>query len=215
MGVMVGYRDNRYKVVLLGDSGVGKSSLLLQFTESYYRPLTSTIGIDYKKSTMIIENQAITLEIWDTGGQERYRSLTRNHFKNAQGVVLMYSVDNTQSYLSLSQWQADIERYCPPQTRVLIIGNKCDLPTRTVPVEQGLMISSRLGAPFMESSAKENINVRTTFRLLAKMMMDERKATIQDGKMEKLLEEKLIRLEKCDCCQRSVDSAYKTCCDMA
>ena len=73
----------------------------------------------------------------------------------------MYSVDNEQSYQSVSQWQADIERYCPPQTRVLIIGNKCDLPTRTIPVEQGLLVSSRLGAPFMESSAKQNINVKT------------------------------------------------------
>lgn len=118
----------------------------------------------------------------------------------------MYSVDNEASYQSVIQWQADIERYCPPHTRVLIIGNKCDLPTRAVPVEQGLLLSSRLGAPFMESSAKENINVRSvslkrfclvyfrsrmlyfqTFRLLAKMMLDERKASLQSQKMEEVL----------------------------
>lgn len=77
----------------------------------------------------------------------------------------MYSVDNEQSYHSVSSWQADIERYCPPQTRVLIIGNKCDLPNRKIPVERGLLISSRLGAPFLESSAKMDINVKTVSNL--------------------------------------------------
>eukprot|EP00116_Pleurobrachia_bachei_P012807 sb/3473069/ len=148
----------RFKVILLGDSGVGKSSLLVQFTESKFASnLSTTIGIDYKKTRLIIENQPVVLDIWDTAGQERYRTLTRNHFRNAQ-------------------------------------------------------ISSRLNAPFMESSAKENINVRSTFRLLAKMMLDERKLNLQNDKMEKLIADKLVRLEKCDCCQRSIENSYKTCC---
>jgi len=209
-------QENRFKVVLLGDSNVGKSTMLLQFTENQSSPSPSTtIGIDYKKSTMVIENQTIVLDIWDTAGQERYRALTRNHFRNAQGVVLMYSVNNEQSYRSITNWQTDIERYCPPQTRVLIIGNKCDLPTRAIPVEQGLLVSSRLGAPFMETSAKENVNVKTTFHLLAKMMLDERKASVQSRNMEQLLKEKLIRLDKCDCCQRAVENTFSRCCNIS
>ena len=130
----------------------------------------------------------------------------------------MYSVDNPQSYHNVSHWQSQINKLCPPEVRVLIIGNKCDLADRSVPVENGLKISGALGLPFMESSARDNLNVRTTFHLLARMMVDERKANLKKDKMDTFMDiRNTIKIEPVDftnttdCCQKSIQTTCSNC----
>jgi len=128
----------------------------------------------------------------------------------------MYSVDNPQSYHNVSHWQSQITKLCPPDVRVLIIGNKCDLADRSVPVENGLKISGALGLPFMESSARNNLNVRTTFHLLARMMVDERKANLKKDKMDTFMDiRNTIKIDPrdctTDCCQRSIQNTCSNC----
>jgi len=163
--------DFLFKLLLIGDSGVGKSCLLLRFADNTYQEsYISTIGVDFKIRTVEIDNKAIKLQIWDTAGQERFRTITSSYYRGAHGIIVVYDVTNEESFDNVRQWLQEIERYANESVNKLLVGNKSDLESdRQVKFEQAEKFAQSVGVPFLETSAKEEEgNVETAFLLMAR-----------------------------------------------
>eukprot|EP01121_Diplochlamys_sp_Union-15-3_P013496 TRINITY_DN4191_c0_g3_i1.p1 TRINITY_DN4191_c0_g3~~TRINITY_DN4191_c0_g3_i1.p1 ORF type:complete len:203 (+),score=33.73 TRINITY_DN4191_c0_g3_i1:621-1229(+) len=164
-----------FKLLLIGDSGVGKSSLLLRFADNTFtETFISTIGVDYKIRTMSIDNKSIKLQIWDTAGQERFRTITSSYYRGAQGIIVVYDVTNQETFNNVQKWLSEIERYAGESVQKLLIGNKCDLVNeRKVPFEQAKEFANSLSLQCLETSAKKATNVDEAFIAMAKAVMDQ------------------------------------------
>jgi small GTP-binding protein len=153
---------------------VGKSSLLIQYLDGIFdTELISTIGVDFRVTSIDIDDSRVKLQIWDTAGQERFRAMTRSYFNGAHGVAILYDVTSPKSFDHVDEWHnqlsaavGDREGVC-----VILIANKTDLVDRQVSSEAGEEKAKSLGISYMETSAKENANVREMFDLMAKEMV--------------------------------------------
>lgn len=166
--------DHLFKILMVGDSGVGKSSLLLRFTDdTFSENFISTIGVDFKIRTVNHEGRVIKMQIWDTAGQERFRTITSSYYRGAHGVILVYDVTDQVSFNNARQWLTEIERYACGHVVKLLVGNKCDLTTKRV-VDQltGKEFADQFNLPFLEASAKDGSNVETAFRTLVKEIFE-------------------------------------------
>ncbi|XP_047315005.1 ras-related protein RIC1 [Impatiens glandulifera] len=157
--------DYLFKLLLIGDSGVGKSCLLLRFADdSYLDSYISTIGVDFKIRTVEHEGKSIKLQIWDTAGQERFRTITSSYYRGAHGIIVVYDVTEQESFNNVKQWLSEIDRYANENVNKLLVGNKCDLEeNREVSYDAGKAFADELGIPFMETSAKDSTNVEQAF----------------------------------------------------
>lgn len=157
--------DCLYKILLIGDSGVGKSCLLLRFTDdTYTEAYISTIGVDFKLRTVEYNGKQIKLQIWDTAGQERFRTITSSYYRGAHGVIIVYDITDQLSFNNLKNWIQEIEQYSSENFSKMIVGNKCDLNTRrVVETEAARQFVTSRGAAFMETSAKNSTNVEQAF----------------------------------------------------
>ena len=166
--------DHIFKVLLLGNSDVGKSSLLLRFVDSVWNDaFVPTIGVDFKVKTLDIKNQKVKMQIWDTAGQERFRTVVSTYFRGAHGILLLYDVTNKDSFKNLESWLIEIEKNAKEKVLKILIGNKCDLTEdREISEEEGKAFALRNGMEFMETSAKMNTNVSEAFETLAKLMIE-------------------------------------------
>lgn len=172
---MSGRRDYDYlfKLVLIGDTGVGKSCLLLRFaddafTESYI----STIGVDFRFRTVKIENKTFKLQIWDTAGQERFRTITSAYYRGADGIIMVYDVTDRESFEHIQDWLNEVNRYATEGTCKLLIGNKSDKEDqRKVTTEEGEIYAQELQMPFLETSAKSASNVEAAFLAMAQQLI--------------------------------------------
>ena len=162
--------ENLIKLLLIGDSGVGKSCLLLRFSEDSFTPtFISTIGIDFKIRTVEIDGKRIKLQIWDTAGQERFRTITTAYYRGAMGILLVYDVTDERSFLSIRNWIANIDQFASEGVNRILIGNKCDMTTRRViEYSAGKMLADEYGIRFLETSAKNSTNVDEAFISLAR-----------------------------------------------
>eukprot|EP01083_Nonionella_stella_P159816 521820_1 len=129
--------DHLFKLLMIGDAGVGKSSMLLRFTDdSFDEHIQSTIGVDFKVKHLDVASKRIKLTIWDTAGQERFRTLTSSYYRGAQGVVMVYDVTRRDSFENLEQWLKEVKLYSPNNGEgviKLLVGNKVDCRTRLCP----------------------------------------------------------------------------------
>ena len=117
-----------FKILLVGNSNVGKSSLFLRFVDEIWKEnFVPTIGVDFKIKSIKIDNKTIKLQIWDTAGQERFKSILSSYYKGANGILLLYDITNINSFKSLSNWLIDIEKNSSKNVKKILIGNKCDL----------------------------------------------------------------------------------------
>ena len=166
--------DFIFKVLLLGNSDVGKSSLLLRFVDSVWNDgFVPTIGVDFKVKTLEINNKKVKMQIWDTAGQERFRTVVSTYFKGAHGILLIYDVTNKDSFKNLENWLIEIEKNSSDKVLKILLGNKCDLnDDREIQSEEGKAFAVRNGMEFMETSAKMNTNVSEAFETLAKIMIE-------------------------------------------
>ena len=166
--------DFIFKVLLLGNSDVGKSSLLLRFVDSVWNEgFVPTIGVDFKVKTLEINNKKVKMQIWDTAGQERFRTVVSTYFKGAHGILLIYDVTNKDSFKNLENWLIEIEKNSSDKVLKILLGNKCDLSDdREIQSEEGKAFAVRNGMEFMETSAKMNTNVSEAFETLAKIMIE-------------------------------------------
>ncbi|KAF3836746.1 hypothetical protein F7725_004210 [Dissostichus mawsoni] len=168
--VVDGYlNDYLFKLLLIGDSGVGKSCLLLRFADdTYTESYISTIGVDFKIRTIELDGKTIKLQIWDTAGQERFRTITSSYYRGAHGIIVVYDVTDQESYNNVKQWLQEIDRYASENVNKLLVGNKCDLTTKkVVDYTTAKEFADSLAIPFLETSAKNATNVEQAFMTMA------------------------------------------------
>jgi len=161
--------DFFFKILLIGDSGVGKSCLLLRFADdSWTETHISTIGVDFKIKTLEIEGKTVKLQIWDTAGQERFRTITSSYYRGAQGIILVYDCTDRESFNNVKQWMGEIDRYACENVNKLLVGNKCDLvDQKTVDTPTAKEFADSFNIPFIETSAKTAHNVEKCFVQMA------------------------------------------------
>jgi len=161
--------DYLFKLLLIGDSGVGKSCLLLRFADdTYTESYISTIGVDFKIRTIELNGKTIKLQIWDTAGQERFRTITSSYYRGAHGIIVVYDITDQVSFNNVKQWLQEIDRYACENVNKLLVGNKCDLANkRAVDTKVAKEFADSLGIPFLETSAKNATNVEQAFLTMA------------------------------------------------
>jgi len=161
--------DYLFKLLLIGDSGVGKSCLLLRFADdTYTESYISTIGVDFKIRTIQLEGKVIKLQIWDTAGQERFRTITSSYYRGAHGIIVVYDVTDQVSFNNVKQWMQEIQRYACDSVCRLLVGNKSDLiEKKMVDTNTAKDYAESMGVPFLETSAKNATNVEQAFMTMA------------------------------------------------
>jgi small GTP-binding protein len=163
------------KLVIIGDSGVGKSNYLYRFVEGEFCPIReSTVGFDYKSKVCILPNskKSVKFQVWDTAGQEQYMSINKNLFQRVQGIILMYDISTLSSFEHLDQWMELIQQYANNMPLILI-GNKVDLESkRKVEKEKGENFAKTYDIKFFESSGKTGINVNESFFCIGEDMLE-------------------------------------------
>lgn len=167
--------DYVFKLLLIGDSGVGKSSLLLRFTSDSFDDLSPTIGVDFKLKLMTIGGKRLKLTIWDTAGQERFRTLTSSYYRGAQGIIFVYDVTRRETFTNLSEiWAKEVDLYSTNQDCIkMLVGNKVDRENeRVVTKQEGIALARQLGCLFLECSAKTHVNVENCFEELVLKILD-------------------------------------------
>mmetsp|Transcript_56849 Transcript_56849/g.144116 ORF Transcript_56849/g.144116 Transcript_56849/m.144116 type:complete len:218 (-) Transcript_56849:113-766(-) len=168
-GKMMQY-DHLVKLLLIGDSGVGKSSLLVRFADDKFTPqMSQTIGMDFKVKMLELGGKRVKLQIWDTAGQERFHTITQQYYRNAMGIILVYDVMDEASFSNIRRWAAQISTHGVEGTDKLLVGSKadCDPQQRKVDATRGQALADEYGIPFLETSARSGQNVKEAFTLLA------------------------------------------------
>ncbi|GAA5959698.1 hypothetical protein JCM8115_001301 [Rhodotorula mucilaginosa] len=166
--------DLLFKLLLIGDSGVGKSCLLLRFADdTYTESYISTIGVDFKIRTIELEGKTVKLQIWDTAGQERFRTITSSYYRGAHGIIVVYDVTDQDTFSNVKQWLQEIDRYACEGVNKLLVGNKSDLTTKKV-VDYAVAkeFADQIGVSLLETSAKNATNVEQAFLTMAKQIKD-------------------------------------------
>lgn len=168
--------DHLFKLLIIGDSGVGKSSLLLRFADNTFSgSYITTIGVDFKIRTLEIDGEKVKLQIWDTAGQERFRTITSTYYRGTHGVIVVYDVTNGESFANVKRWHHEIEQNCNMVKRILV-GNKNDDPERKVVLtEDAQRFADQMDIKLFETSAKENINVEEMFNEITKMVLQSKR----------------------------------------
>ncbi|ORZ29421.1 GTP-binding protein ypt1 [Catenaria anguillulae PL171] len=166
--------DYLFKLLLIGDSGVGKSCLLLRFADdTYTESYISTIGVDFKIRTIELEGKTVKLQIWDTAGQERFRTITSTYYRGAHGIIVVYDVTDRDTFGSVKNWLAEIDRYAVDGVNKLLVGNKSDLVgKKVVDYNEAKEFADGLKLTFLETSAKSATNVEQAFVTMAKQIKD-------------------------------------------
>ncbi|KAL1194605.1 Ras-related protein RABB1a [Cardamine amara subsp. amara] len=172
----------QFKYIIIGDTGVGKSCLLLTFTDKRFQRVHDlTIGVEFGRRTITIDNKPIKLLIWDTAGQETFRSITRSYYRGRAGALLVYDITRRETFNHLATWLEDARQLANANMTIILIGNKCDLANRrAVSTEEGEQFAREHGLMFMEASAKTPKNVEEAFIKTAETIYKR----IQDGGMD-------------------------------
>jgi small GTP-binding protein len=175
-------KARKIKLLMLGDSMVGKTSLMSRWTEDTFNPnLTSTLGVDFKMKTLMVEGQKVQVQVWDTAGQERFRKITKAYYRNAHGIVLCYDCTNRESFENITYWMENIQTHSGDGVQVCVVANKVDLRDkyhqmgedldRLVERSEGEPVAVENDVNFYETSAKEKTGVNQAFtELIAKVV---------------------------------------------
>ena len=182
--------ESVYKVLLLGDSTVGKTCFLMRYTDNTFQEIhMSTIGLDYRLKTMTLNSgKQVKVQIWDTAGQDRFRAITKNYYKGAHGIILIYDVTNQITFDNVTNWITQIKEEASDKVTIFLVGNKIDdEKNRKVETEEGKKLAEEFKLKFYETSAKIGTNVETTFKDLVQII-DEVSAqnnNLKGGKLTK------------------------------
>ncbi|XP_054259892.1 ras-related protein Rab-35-like [Macrosteles quadrilineatus] len=168
--------DHLFKLLIIGDSDVGKSSLLVRFADNTFSGnYITTIGVDFKIRTVEVDGEKVKLQIWDTAGQERFRTITSTYYRGTHGVIVVYDVTSGESFANVKRWLHEIEQNCEVVNRILV-GNKNDAPDRKVVLtEDAQRFADQMRIQLFETSAKENINVEEMFMAITRQVLHTKK----------------------------------------
>jgi len=169
-----------FKFIIIGPSSVGKSCILTQFTQNYFDDTHNlTVGVEFGTYNTEIEGNSVKLSIWDTCGQESFRSITASYYRGAHGVLLVYDVTRRQSFEHMTSWLEEIRMNSDPNVTIALCGNKCDLSSREVSVEEGETFSQTNKIDvFFETSAKQNMNIQEAFLKVSHIIYDKYKKNL-------------------------------------
>lgn len=168
--------DYSFKLLIIGDSGVGKSSLLLRFADNTFNSnYITTIGVDFRIRTLCINGDRVKLQIWDTAGQERFRTITSTYYRGAHGVIVVYDVSSRESFSNVQRWLKEIDQNCDGVNRILV-GNKDDFSEdqdrKLVSTEEARRFALQAGIELFETSAKDDKNVQEMFSAITNQVLD-------------------------------------------
>ena len=193
------YYDLRFKIMVIGESKVGKTSLIKRYTQDKFAGIyLTTVGVDFQDKVIQIEDKKIRLQIWDTAGQERFRNIAKNYFHSSDGFLLVYDITDLNSLNSLNYWIEQIKANAPENTKRIIVGNKSDLENeRKVSKEEGEEFAKKHNIKFYESSAKEGFNVNEVFEYLANEIYSDAKLKGRDKPTNTVLKNASKQKKKC------------------
>ena len=156
--------------MLLGDAGVGKSSIILRYTKNEFNSqMVSSIGVDFKTKDIIVNNKKVKLQLWDTAGHERFRTITTSYYRGAHGIATVFDLTNRESFEHVEKWLEEINKYAKENVMRFLIGNKSDLANeRQVSYEEVRALANKLNIYYVETSAKNNVNVSDFFQIATK-----------------------------------------------
>ena len=162
-----------FKIILLGDSSVGKTSLILRFCDDKFMEIgTSTIGVDTKTKDVRHNGKKIQLEIWDTAGEERFRTLAKNSYQGSDGIILVYDITQKKTFSNIKHWYDNIKNNIDiDKVAIILVGNKSDLPDPQVKKESSEKFCEQYNLQLIETSCKDNINIEETFNVLIEKMI--------------------------------------------
>lgn len=189
-----------FKYIVIGDTSVGKSCLLLQFLEKKFKfDHDTTIGVEFGSKIINVKDKQIKLQIWDTAGQERFRTITSSFYRGSNGIIMVYDVSNQESFDNIMKWLNEINKYATDDVVKLLVGNKCDLESqREVSYKTGKALANELNVPFIETSAKDYKFVNQAFTI----MINEIKKKVDKGIMTNVKSSSQLsstKIEKNDC----------------
>ncbi|XP_073775060.1 ras-related protein Rab-37 [Danio rerio] len=167
-------QDLTHKTILVGDSGVGKTSLLVQFDQGKFIPgsFSATVGIGFTNKVLTVEELKVKLQIWDTAGQERFRSVTHAYYRDAQALLLLYDITSKSSFDNTRAWLTEIHEYAQDDVVIMLLGNKSDMSSsRVIRREDGEKLAREYGVIFLETSAKTGLNVDEAFMTVGKELV--------------------------------------------
>ena len=193
-------KEPHFKILVLGDPSVGKSCFLIRYTEDTFQDVyLSTIGMDCKyKDVILEEDKSIRLQISDTAGQDRFRSITKNLYKGAAGIMLIYDITNRNTFDNVKKWVNSIKEEVTSKVVIILVGNKIDLDKkRQVQTDEGEQIAEEFDMPFFECSALTGENINSAFETLAKKLVEVKAKAKQHGEQ---LKQNKVGGEKKSCC---------------
>ena len=166
--------DHLVKILTIGETGVGKTCLISRYTRNeFFETHLATIAIDFKMKNMDIDKKKVKIQIWDTAGQERFAIMTNGFFKNADGILLTYSINDERSFEAVTKWMLQIRDKAPSDVNIILVGNKNDMESdRKVSYDEGRKLAEHYGITFLEASAKNGKNVKEVFEKLASEIID-------------------------------------------
>jgi Ras-related protein Rab-1A len=172
--------DYLFKVLLIGDSAVGKTSVLLRYVDDTFNPeFQTTIGVDFKISTFQLNGKVIKLQLWDTAGQDRFKNIVASYYRGAHGIILAFDITNATSFQNITRWYDESQNYLQKSVPKLLLGNKADLNSqRAVKTEDAKELADRLGVTYIETSAKNSQNVKLAFETLSRNILSNAAPTV-------------------------------------
>jgi Ras-related protein Rab-1A len=180
--------DFLFKICVIGDSSVGKSSILLRYIDKEYTDnYLSTIGVDFRITTLEIEGKTIKLQIWDTAGQERFKTITSSYYKGCNSIIIVFSLLDLDSFEHVKTWLDEIEQFCKKDCLKVLVGNKCDkLDKRQVDYIVAKEFAENKNLIYIETSAKNNININMLFEILCESLYQRKKFILNDKEEQKI-----------------------------
>lgn len=175
-----------FKIVIVGDSGVGKSNIFTRFIQDEFNiDSKATIGVEFSAKNITIKNKVIKAQVWDTAGQERFRALAKSYYRGAVGALLVYDITNYETFKDIKKWLKEVKDYADSHLVTLLIGNKNDLEEqRAVKTEEGAELAESQGLGFVETSAKTNLNIEEAFTRLVTQVVEKLEKVEAEEKSE-------------------------------
>ena len=199
------YYDLKIRLMLIGDSNVGKTSIIKRYCNNQFSPsYISTVGIDFETKYLRLNGKIINLQIWDTAGQERYKVLAKNYYKNSDGFIIVYDITDKKSFNNVANWITQIKDSASENVKCVLLGNKCDLEElRQVDINQGKDLANNYQLKFYETSAQKGNNIQKVFTDLVKGFLNDDNFVNDSERTSSLSEQRTLstsRNKKIKCC---------------